>query len=121
MKKYLSTFIGSAICGGFAFGIWPEMWKSYGLLGGWFAAVLIISIMWYMNHYKGAILNPAGKIWLDQGWAIGAAGITWGVVRFRGELSAVLSALPTLAFCIIGGILAGLAVWLVRSSKENTL
>ena len=27
MKHYLSTFAGSAICGGFAFGIWPELWK----------------------------------------------------------------------------------------------
>ena len=78
MKKYLSTFAGSAICGGFAFGIWPELWKTYGLMGGWLAATLIIGIMWYMNHYHGAILNPPGKIWLDQGWCIGSAGIAWG-------------------------------------------
>ena len=57
MKHYLSTFAGSAICGGFAFGIWPELWKTYGLMGGWLAATLIIGIMWYMNHYNGAILN----------------------------------------------------------------
>lgn len=72
MKQYLSTFAGSAICGGFAFGIWPELWKTYGLMGGWLAATLIIGIMWYMNHYHGAILNPPGKIWLDQGWCIGS-------------------------------------------------
>ena len=41
MKYYLSTFAGSAICGGFAFGIWPELWKTYGLMGGWLAATLI--------------------------------------------------------------------------------
>ena len=45
MKQYLSTFAGSAICGGFAFGIWPELWKTYGLMGGWLAATLIIGIM----------------------------------------------------------------------------
>lgn len=86
MKYYLSTFAGSAICGGFAFGIWPELWKTYGLMGGWLAATLIIGIMWYMNHYNGAILNPPGKIWLDQGWCIGSAGIAWGIVRFRETL-----------------------------------
>ena len=48
MKYYLSTFAGSAICGGFAFGIWPELWKTYGLMGGWLAATLIIGIMWYI-------------------------------------------------------------------------
>ena len=50
MKQYLSTFAGSAICGGFAFGIWPELWKTYGLMGGWLAATLIIGIMWYIKH-----------------------------------------------------------------------
>lgn len=45
MKYYLSTFAGSAICGGFAFGIWPELWKTYGLMGGWLAATLIIGII----------------------------------------------------------------------------
>ena len=50
MKQYLSTFAGSAICGGFAFGIWPELWKTYGLMGGWLAATLIIGIMWYMKY-----------------------------------------------------------------------
>ena len=66
MKHYLSTFAGSAICGGFAFGIWPELWKTYGLMGGWLAATLIIGIMWYMNHYNGAILNPVSYTHLSS-------------------------------------------------------
>lgn len=81
MKHYLSTFAGSAICGGFAFGIWPELWKTYGLMGGWLAATLIIGIMWYMNHYNGAILNPPGK----YGWIRAGALVLPGSL---GELSA---------------------------------
>ena len=100
MKYYLSTFAGSAICGGFAFGIWPELWKTYGLMGGWLAATLIIGIMWYMNHYNGAILNPPGKIWLDQGWCIGSAGIAWGIVRFQGDITNFFYAVPTLVCCL---------------------
>lgn len=115
MKQYLSTFAGSAICGGFAFGIWPELWKTYGLMGGWLAATLIIGIMWYMNHYNGAILNPPGKIWLDQGWCIGSAGITWGIVRFQGDITNFFYAVPTLICCLIGGALAGIVVWKIRS------
>lgn len=117
MKKYLSTFAGSAICGGFAFGIWPELWKTYGLMGGWLAATLIIGIMWYMNHYHGAILNPPGKIWLDQGWCIGSAGIAWGIVRFQGDITNFFYAVPTLICCLIGGALAGILVlvWKIRS------
>lgn len=33
-NQLFSTFIGSAICGALVFGIWPEMWKSYGIMGG---------------------------------------------------------------------------------------
>ena len=117
--KYFSTFFASAICGGFAFGIWPELWKSYGLMGGWLAATLIIGIMWYMNHYNGAILNPKGTLWLDQGWCIGAAGITWGIVRFQGDLMNFWLAFPTLALCLAGGTLGGIAAWMVRVSQEE--
>lgn len=118
-KKYLSTFIGAAICGGFTFGIWPEMWKTYGLLGGWTAAVLIIGIMWFMNHYVGVIDNPSGKIWIDQGWCIGSGGIAWGIVRFGGDITAFFLTVPTLLCCLIGGGLAGLAVWATRTYNKQ--
>jgi hypothetical protein len=98
--------VGSAICGAAAFAVWPELWKSYGIMGGWLAATVCISIMWYMNHYLGLIENPAGKIWVDQGWAIAAAGIVWGVVRFGAPLS---HCLPTLICLAIGGALGGVA------------
>ena len=92
MKHYLSTFAGSAICGGFAFGIWPELWKTYGLMGGWLA--------------------------------IGSAGIAWGIVRFQGDFTQFFLAAPTLLCCLIGGALAGITIWIMRScgnrlSKEE--
>jgi len=114
MRKYLSTFCGAAICGGFAFSIWPEMWKTYGLLGGFLSAFFVISLMWYMNHCNGTIYNPTGKMWLDQGWCIGAAGLAWSIVRFRGDLSAIVHSIPTFVCCLIGGFLAGWVVWLIR-------
>lgn len=88
-------------------------------MGGWLAAALLIGIMWYMNHWNGVINNPEGRMWLDQGWCIGASGIAWGVVRFRGDISAVLSAMPTLMCCLIGGALAGVAVWYLQKEKES--
>jgi hypothetical protein len=35
--RTIMTTIGAAICGALVFGIWPEMWKSYGIMGGWLA------------------------------------------------------------------------------------
>ena len=89
--RLVSSFIGSAICGALGFGIWPEMWKSYGIMGGWLAATILISIAWYMNHWLGVIDNPSGKIWVDQGFAVCSAGIAWAVVRFEAGAFAVFA------------------------------
>ena len=102
--RILSTTVGAAVCGAMVFGIWPEMWKSYGIMGGWLAAAILIGICWYMNHRLGMIWNDPGRAWVDQGWAVCAAGIAWAVVRFHAEL---LQCLPTLVCCLIGGSLAG--------------
>lgn len=110
-NKLLATFIGSAVCGALVFGIWPEMWKSYGIMGGWLAATIIIGIAWYMNHWLGVISNPNGKIWADQGLAVGAAGVAWAVVRFD---AVFWQCLPTLICCAIGGILAAAAAAAVK-------
>jgi hypothetical protein len=104
--RYLSTMIGGAICGALCFGIWPEMWKSYGIMGGWITAAIVIGICWYMNHWIGVIRNPPGKLWVDQGWAVAAAGIAWTMVRFNAP---ILRALPVVLCCLVGGALAGIA------------
>lgn len=114
--KYRSTFIGSAICGALAFGVWPEMWKTYGIMGGWMTAAIVISICWYMNHWVGMIANPAGRLWVDQGWPIAAAGIAWGMVRFEASF---LDTLPVLTCCLIGGGLAGIAAASVKKHHPS--
>jgi len=102
----MPTIIGSAVCGALVFAIWPEMWKSYGIMGGWLAAFILISISWYMNHWMGIIYNPEGKIWIDQGWAVGAAGVTWAYFRFYPDV-VLWKCWPTLVLCLIGGAIGG--------------
>ena len=110
-KRHFSTAIGGAICGAACFAVWPELWKSYGFMGGFMAATIIISIMWYFNHGLGVVENPNGKIWVDQGFAISAAGIVWGVVRLDASF---LQAIPTFVCCAIGGVLAAAAAVVVK-------
>ena len=112
------TIIGAAICGALVFGIWPEMWKSYGILGGWAAAANLISIAWYRNHWVGIIFNPTGRLWVDQGWAVGTVGVAWAPVRFGGDFPALLRCLPTLACCLIGGALAGIAASAIKKKHQ---
>lgn len=121
MKRHLGTFIGGMTAGALSFGVWPEMWKSYGIMGGFLTAVFVIGITWFMNHWIGVIENPDGKLWVDQGLPIFGAGVAWGVVRFwpvDGGLDYALGALakvwPTLVCCLIGGALAGLAAHFVK-------
>ena len=123
MQRHLVTFIGSAIAGALTFGVWPEMWKSYGILGGFTAATLVIGVTWFMNHWIGVIENPEGGLWVDQGLAILGAGMAWGTVRFWPVgggfeycCSAVYKVWPTLTLCLIGGALGG---WAAHIAKRH--
>jgi len=125
--KYVTTMIGAAICGALCFAVWPEMWKTYGIMGGWLTATIVIGICWYMNHWLGVICNPQGKVWVDQGWAVGAAGIAWALFRFHdpatgltGLISPIKAALPTLALCCIGGVLGGSMASMVKKHMSAT-
>ncbi|MBQ9431722.1 MAG: electron transporter RnfD [Kiritimatiellae bacterium] len=123
-KRNFTTLIGGAIVGSLSFGVWPEMWKTYGIMGGFLTATFVIGISWYMNHWLGVIENPDGKLWVDQGLPIFGAGVAWGVVRFWpldpsasgwsycwGALAKIW---PTLVCCIIGGSLAGVAAHIAK-------
>lgn len=87
-------------------------------MGGWLTATIVISIAWYMNHWVGIIHNPDGKLWIDQGLAVGTAGIAWGLVRWQGGTEAFMDAVPTLILCIIGGGLAGIAASHVKKKHH---
>ena len=116
--KLLATFIGSAVCGALVFGIWPEMWKSYGIMGGWLAATIVISVTWYMNHWLGIISNPDGTIWIDQGWAVGTSGVAWAMVRFYPGAK-FIECVPTLCCCLVGGALAGFVASHVKKKHHS--
>lgn len=108
IRRHFASFLGGAVCGALCFGLWPEMWKSYGIIGGVLAAIFAIGITWYMNHWLGVIENSDDKLWIDQGWACFASGVTWGVVRFFPN-SHFTQIFPTLTCCLIGGLLGGWA------------
>jgi hypothetical protein len=93
------------------------MWKSYGIMGGWITAAIAISICWYMNHWMGIIRNPPGRIWVDQGWAVSAAGIAWAMVRFDARFR---HAVPVLICCLLGGALAGAAANKVNRQRSDS-
>ena len=105
-RDLVPTLVGAMIVGSLVFGIWPEMWKTYGLIGGWMAGGMLIGTAWFMNHLLGIIENPDGEVFIDMGFAVGGAGMGWSLMRFYPTVS-FTKALPTLFLVVVGGVIAG--------------
>lgn len=111
--KLLGSLLGGAVAGIFVFAIWPPLWMTYGVFGGWIAGLVSIGPAWFLNHYVGAIYNPADGVWVDMAWGIGVAGTVWLIVKNGLALNA---ALPTLLCVGIGAILGGVAAAIVTTA-----
>lgn len=118
MTKYVSTAIGTAIIGAMGFAIWPVLWQTFGVMGGWLAAVLVVPVMWYLNHRCGLIYNAEGAAWVDMAWGIAVGGVTWALVH-RGIDCELSKAMPTLLCAVIGGSLGGIGAEIVKKNHPS--
>ena len=115
--KHLGTVVGSAIAGMFVMSVWGALVGENGLVGGWFAALIIIGVMWFLNHFVGLINNDGA--WVDMAVGIGVAGTARG--GFDAGFDMVVAAMPTLAFVLIGGIAGGAcAHYLTKMLNEKS-
>lgn len=101
--KHLGTIIGTAIAGMFVMSVWGAFAGAYGIAGGWFAGLIIIGTMWFINHNIGILYNNGA--WVDMALGIGVAGTMRDV--FNNGVEAGISSLPTLLTVIVGGIIGG--------------
>jgi hypothetical protein len=121
LVKNLGSIIGFAIAGIFVMSVWGAFAEAYGIFGGWFAGLMIISIMWFMNHFLGLVANEGAIV--DMAAGIGICG-TMRDVFLQGP-QAGINSLPTLAFVIIGAIIGGMAavavekVWAERDAAKT--
>ena len=113
--RHLGSFIGGAIAGMLVFGIWPQMWGTYGIFGGWIAGFFIISISWFLNHNVGLINNKPDAAFVDMACGIAMAGTSWLMVK--SGLS-IVPAIPTILLAIIGGALGGLAAGAITKAMK---
>ena len=113
----LRTAIGGTIAGLFAGGIWGAFAGEYGILGGWAAALVIIGLMWFMNHYVGLIHNSSEGSFVDMATAIG----TTCIVRdlFMNGASELPASMPTFVFLAIGGCIGGYLASVVQKSMDK--
>lgn len=115
--KHVRTFIGAFIVGLIIMGAWGPVSAEYGTIGGWLAALFIVFPTWFMDHYCG-LFHQDGA-WLDQGLALGAAGMFKGL--FLDGSGAFAEALPLLLIVIAGGAAGGIMADIADKTmqKEN--
>lgn len=114
----LRTAIGGTIAGLFAGGVWGAFAaQPYGIIGGWFAALVIIGLMWFMNHYVGLIHNSAEGSFVDMATAIGTTCIVRDLIM-KGAVE-LPSSIPTFICLAIGGIIGGALAYVVQKSMEK--
>lgn len=114
----LRTIIGTAIGGIFVMCVWGAFAKAYGIGGGWFAGFIIISTMWWANHFVGVVHNPQGSAWIDMALGIGVCG-TMRDVFMAGSTAPLMESLPTLAIVILGGITGGITAAMFEKHLKN--
>ena len=118
MTKYISTAIGAAIIGAMGFAIWPVLWQTFGVMGGYLAAMCVVPVMFYLNHHVGLMYNPDGAAWVDMAWGIAIAGVTWGLVKRDMDVD-FMKAVPTLFCAVVGGSLGGIVSEMVKKNHPQ--
>jgi len=116
--KNIGTMIGGAIAGIFVMSVWGRFAETYGIAGGWFAALIIIGTMWFLNHHVGILHNPEEGAWVDMALAIGVCG-TLIPVFSKLSIKPLVGSIPTLLIVIIGGIAGGIIGEMIKKDLEK--
>lgn len=106
MLKFIKAVLGFMIAGMFVMSVWDAIAYEHGILGGYFASIIIIGPMWYLNHRLGLIDNKNGVAFVDMALGIGIAGIARDV--FMKGTSEMSDSFLTFVLVIFGGVLAGI-------------
>ncbi len=95
------------IAGLFVGSVWGAFAGKYGIAGGWFAALILIGPLWFMNHYVGLITNEGDGSFVDMGLGIGVACFMRDA--FKLGVSSTMESLPTLLLVATGAVIGGIA------------
>ncbi|MER2002240.1 MAG: hypothetical protein ABS896_06465 [Carnobacterium inhibens] len=115
--KFLRSTLGYMIAGMVVMTVWDGFVGPYGIVGGFFAAFIIIGPMWFMNHYVGLIDNPDEFAFVDMAVGIGITGIFRDI--FMKGVGEFVASVPTLLLVILGAVIAGLVAAAIEKDMEK--
>lgn len=116
--KFLRSVIGYCIAGMLVMSVWDGFAIPYGIAGGFFAAVLIIGPMWYLNHYRGLIYDAPGSGFVDMGLGIGIAGIARDFFLNNMDFGLLADTIPTFLLVILGAIIGGVIAAMIEKDFD---
>lgn len=117
--KFLRGLIGYCVAGMIVMSVWGKFTEMYGIVGGWFAAFIIIGGMWFLNHYVGLIKHEDDSAFVDMAFGIAICGTMRDT--FMKGTDALVSSLPTLLFVAIGAVIAGIVSALIEKDMNRDL
>ncbi|HFI0257030.1 TPA: hypothetical protein ACGOVD_001721 [Streptococcus suis] len=115
--KFVRSTLGYMIAGMIVMSVWGAFANAYGIVGGYFAAFIIIGPMWFMNHYLGLIKHDPDSAFVDMGLGIAICGIFRDAFLYG--FSSVADSLPTMLLVIVGAVLGGLVAAKVEEDMEK--
>lgn len=115
--KFLRSTLGYMIAGMIVMSVWGVLAESYGIIGGWLAALVIIGPMWFLNHFLGLIHHDAESAFVDMGLGIAFTGIFRDI--FIHGSATFIESLPTIALVIVGAILGGFFAAKIEEDMEK--
>lgn len=115
--KFVRSTIGYMIAGMIVMSVWGAFAEAYGIAGGYFAALIIIGPMWFMNHYLGLIKHDSDSAFVDMGLGIALCGIFRDA--FLNGFSTVTASLPTILLVVLGAVLGGLFAAKIEEDMEK--
>ncbi|HFI0257029.1 TPA: hypothetical protein ACGOVD_001720 [Streptococcus suis] len=104
IQQAIATVVGAFIFPFVIRMIWGKMVDSWGPIGGWVAAAMIVGTIWCMNHFVG-LMTQSGDAWIDMGLAAGVGVFVASVARGGKASKAQTNILAALVGGIIGGLL----------------
>ena len=115
--KFLRSSIGFMIAGMIVMSVWGAFGNAYGIVGGYFAAFIIIGPMWFMNHYNGLIYQEEDSAFVDMGLGIAVCGIFRDAFMFG--FDKVAHSVPTLLLVALGAALGGFVAAKIEEDMER--
>jgi hypothetical protein len=131
--KFLRAVLGFFIAGVFVMAVWGKMADgtalvgaegakvgigAFSIFGGWIAAFVIISPMWFMNHFLGMISQSSDASFVDQGLGIALVGIFRDIFRSDAGVDTFMSSVPTIILVVIGAAIGGYLAFIVKKDME---